>query len=273
METRTKQILAVAVLLVLVLAASVLWAAGTVRTVDQLVTQVIEFSGAGAAVNRGDTGPYTVPVEAGLGFSGGAGKWPTVQAFPTVAAAAADSVHAAISIPTGATVYTDTTDSITNPDVYRTCSITGSASAALSAVTITGTLWDDTVATETIKGTGAATVVGACPFKTVTNIRVYGVATPAGATFSVGCSEKLGLAQPVALDADVVQIDTVASAGTAWVRTAAGALPTGAVVKAVPAYASGGSYTGETPAPSTVDPETAITAADGYLIYYNASKR
>jgi len=197
-----------------------------------------------------------IGVGPGIGMVGGLGKLPVVQEMNPVAAAAADSVHAAITIPTGVTAVTTVTTAITHPDVYRTVSITGSAAAALSAVDIEGTKWDGTRQTETITGTGAATVAGNLPFKTVTKIKVHGVATPGGATYTIGCTEKLGLYRPIAAVGDVGQIDTIAAAGVAWVVTAGGGLPTGASVSAT--------Y-------DTVDPETTITADDGYLIYYNAS--
>jgi len=269
MKTRTKQILAVAVLFVLVLAA-VAWAAGISRTFDKVSVGTLEFNGP-AKITRGPECPDSITLDPGLGLGSTSGKLPMVQTFPTVAAAAADSVHAAITIPTGATAYTDVTADITQPDVYRCLSITGSASAALSTVEITGTTWDGSTVTDLLTGTGAATKAGHVAFKTITNIRVWGVATPGGATYTVGCTEALGLYRRIAATADVVAIDTVASAGTAWVRTAAGALPTGAAVIATQVISSYETYSPTNAVlASTVDPETSITAADAYIIYYLA---
>jgi len=254
-------VVALAVMVALVLGA-VAWAANVPGDwsdwYNRVRTQVLELHGGNMQITRAttDTSDYVVAAYPGFGISGGLGKHPVVQEMNPVAALSATAVHAAIAIPTGVGIYTDTASGITNPDVYRALTITGSAAAALSDVVITGTNWAGNVRTTTITGTGAATVQGLWPFATVTNIRIYGVAAPGGATFSVGYGENLGLYQPIAADADVGQIDTIAAAGVAWVVTAGGGLPAGAAASAT--------Y-------GTVDPETTITAADGYLIYYNAS--
>jgi len=205
---------------------------------------------------RRSTTANQLTLSMGAGFDGGMGKLPTVQVMDAVADADADDVHAAINIPTGATSTTVVTTSITDPPEYRNISITGSAAAATSNVVIYGTDWAGNAQTETITGTGAATVDGNKPFKTVNMIVVYGVATPGGATYTIGFGEKLGLYRPIGATGDVSQIMTKATADTAWTVTAAGALPTGASVNAT--------Y-------NTVDPETTITDADGYMITYNAS--
>jgi hypothetical protein len=220
-------------------------------------------AGTNVIVKPSEATGYALPMEPGLYFSGGAGRWPTVQVMDGVAALSATGVHAAITIPTGTAVYTTVTTGITSPATYRVLSITGSAAAALSAVVVTGTDWAGNTITETITGTGAAKVIGNRPFKTVTAIVVWGVAVPGGATYTIGWDDKLGLYRPIetantgtALDGDVTQIMTKATAETAWVVTAAAVLPTGAAVDAI--------Y-------DTVLPETTITAVDGYMICYNAS--
>jgi hypothetical protein len=197
-----------------------------------------------------------VSMNPGVGLDGGMGKLPIVQVMDAVADADADDVLAATAIPTGASALTVVTASITDPPEYRALTITGSAAAALSVVTIYGTNWADQAQSEAITGTGATTVQGNLPFKTVSMITIAGVATPGGATFSVGFGEKLGLYRPIAATGDVSQVMTKATADTAWTVTAAGALPTGAAVDAT--------Y-------NTVDPETTVTNADGYMITYNAS--
>jgi hypothetical protein len=193
-------------------------------------------------------------MERGVGMSVGLGKIPMVQAMEGVAALDVDGVHAAITIPTYPTVTTVVT-AITDPVHYRNITITGSAANALSAVEIIGTNWADEYQSESITGTGAATVQGLLPFKTVDTIKVSGVAVPAASTYTIGWGDYLGLYRPIAADADVTSISLKASAGTAWVVTAAGALPVGAAVSAL--------Y-------DTVLPETTITAVDSYLICYNA---
>jgi len=187
------------------------------------------------------------------------GKYPCAQVMEGVAALSVDGVHAAIAIPTGVlnTVWTTTTAAITSPAHYRNITITGSAAAALSKVVITGTDWAGNVRVSVITGTGAATVQGQVPFKTVTSIKVGSVAAPGGATYTIGWGDYLGLYRPIAADADVTQIMTKVSADTAWTVTAAGALPAGAAVSA---------------ANGTVLPETTITAVNGYLITYNAQR-
>jgi hypothetical protein len=205
---------------------------------------------------------YDIAMPAGMGFTGGMGGYPTVQVMDGVADADPDDVHAAIAIPTGAGESTTVTTGITDPPEYRALSITSAGAAALSDVVITGTDWAGRTQTETITGTGAATVDGNLPFATVTEIVVWGVAAPSGATYTIGFNEKLGLYRDIddqntgtALDGDVTQILTKATADTAWTITAAGVLPTGASVNAT--------Y-------NTVDPETTITDVDGYAIFYNA---
>ena len=187
------------------------------------------------------------------------GGYPTIQVMDAVAALSAAGVHAAIAIPTGVlnTVWTTTTAAITSPAHYRNITITGNDAVCLSKVSIIGTDWSDNVQTEVITGTGAATVQGQRPFKTVTSISVGSVAVPGGKTFTIGWGDYLGLYRPIAAAADVTQIALKASAGTAWIVTAAGALPAGAAVSA---------------ANGTVLPETTITAADGYMISYHASR-
>ena len=194
-------------------------------------------------------------VQPGVGLAGGLGKFPCVQVMDAVPALSANGVHAAITIPTGVTGTAVHVDGV-SPTYYRNITITGSGAEALSAVDIEGAKWDGTRQTESITGTGAATVQGLKPFKTVTKIIVRGVAAPNAATYTIGWGDYLGLYRPIAAAADVTQIALKATAGTAWVVTAAGALPAGAAVSAT--------Y-------GTVLPETTITAADGYEITYNAS--
>jgi len=187
------------------------------------------------------------------------GKYPCVQVMDAVPALSAAGVHAAIVLPTGAlnTVWTTTALGITNPSYYRNITITGNDAVCLSNVRITGTDWSDNVRVSVLTGTGAATVQGQVPYKTVTAIAVGSVAVPGGKTYTVGWGDYLGLYRPIAADADVTQIALKATAGTAWIVTAAGALPAGAAVSA---------------ANGTVLPETTITEADGYMITYNASR-
>jgi len=271
MKSRTRRIAILLVVGLLLGLAAVAWAqvAGYTQMSDWfrvVRTRVLEFHGATMAISRAtddSTTDYAIDFGTGLYLTGGAGKLPIVQVMDPVAALSVDGVHAAITIPTGATVTTTVTTAITSPVTYRVLSITGSAAAALSNVVITGTDWAGNTITETITGTGAAKVIGNVAFKTVTQIVVWGVATPGGATYTIGWDDKLGLYRPItvantgtAKDGDVTEIASKASAGTAWVLTTLNVLPTGAVVNAT--------Y-------NTVQPETTITAADGYMITYNAS--
>ncbi len=198
-----------------------------------------------------------VDISLDSGFTGGMGKLPTVQVMDGVADADVDDVKAATAIPTGASALTVVTAGITDPPEYRNVSATGSAAGANgSVVTVYGTDWAGKAISEAITLTGATTVQGNKPFRTVNMITIGGVAAPGGATASVGIGEALGLYRPIAATGDVSQVMTKATADTAWTVTAAGALPTGCTVNAT--------Y-------STVDPETTITDVDGYMITYNAS--
>jgi hypothetical protein len=253
MKRRRSQVWLVVAVAVLV-AAGIAWAGGRRQIIDILQVQTIAFNGP-SNLTRGDEGAKTISLQPSLGITSGLGTYPMTQLLPSVAAAADDSIHGAISIPTGALTYTDVTTNITQPDVYRCVSIKPSATF-VCAVTVSGTSWDGEARSDLITSLAGNTVAGLYPFKTVTSIRVWGVAVPGGASVKIGCSEKLGLYRPLAAAADVVGIDLKAAADTAWTVPANGALPAGATVDAL--------Y-------GTVDPETAITAGDGYVIRYNAS--
>jgi len=226
------------------------------RWFQKVRTANLEFHGDNFAITKTtDSGDYLIDVQDGMGTTGGLGLYPCSQTMDAVAALSAAGVHAAIVLPTGATATTVETTGITSPVHYRVLSITGNDAVCTSNVVIAGTNWAGQAISETIAGNGAAKVIGNKPFKTVTSITVYGVAVPAGKTYTIGFDDKLGLYRPIAATADLVQIELKASAGTAWVITAAGVLPTGAAVSAT--------Y-------DTVLPETTITAVDSYKFLYNA---
>ena len=191
-------------------------------------------------------------MDRGIGFTGGMGLMPVCQTVDGVEAVDTDYVLAVTTVPTAAA--TTVTTGFTDPDCYRSLTVTGSHSSLNQTITITGDGWDGVEKSETFTLAGATTVQGFKPFKTVRKA-VIAVDANATGTVSIGIGEKLGLYRPIAADADVVQINLKASAGTAWVVTAAGALPTGAAVDAT--------Y-------DTVDPETTITDEDGYQFLYNA---
>ena len=191
-------------------------------------------------------------MDRGIGFTGGMGPMPLCQTVDGVEAVDTDYVLVATTVPTSAA--TTVTSGFTDPDCYRALTITGSSGTLDKTITISGTGWDGQEKSETITLVGASTVQGNLPFRTVTKAVIAADSNAAG-TVSIGIGEKLGLYRPIAAAADVVQINLKASAGTAWVVTAAGALPTGAAVSAT--------Y-------GTVDPESTITDEDAYQIFYNA---
>jgi hypothetical protein len=198
-----------------------------------------------------------VEMSKGTALTGGMGKLPVVQVMDAVADADSDDVLAATAIPTGASALSVVTSGISDPDVYRNVTATGSASGADGCiVTVYGTDWAGKAVSEAITLTGASTVQGNRPFAAINMITIGGVGSPGGATASVGIGEKLGLYRLIAAASDVSQIAHKATDGTAWTLNTGGQLPVGANVSA--------DY-------STVDPETTIGDADGYMITYNTA--
>jgi hypothetical protein len=115
--------------------------------------------------------------------------------FSAAQAAAAGTVHAAITGSGSETVVTTT--EITNPPCPRNLVITPGGTTAdvkAASITVTGTNMADEVITETFaflaNATGATT--GAKAFKTVTSISIP-AQDGAGATFAVTFGDKLGL--------------------------------------------------------------------------------
>lgn len=108
------------------------------------------------------------------------------------------AVHAAVTLPaTGTTIVTT---AITNPDVPRNLTITGSASGITGNVVIAGTDAEGVALTETIAASGTGTVVGAKAFKTVTSITVPAKTNSSGDTIAIGTGAKLGLGHRLSRD-------------------------------------------------------------------------
>lgn len=127
----------------------------------------------------------------GGNFLSGAGTLVFEVALGSPALGTTTATHAAITSPdTGTTVVTT---AITNPDVPRNLTITGSASGMTGNVVIAGTDANDAALSETFALNGTATVVGAKAFKTVTSITVPAKVNASGDTVVVGRGAKLGL--------------------------------------------------------------------------------
>jgi len=110
------------------------------------------------------------------------------------AATGVNTVHSAITLPGSGTL--EVTDGITNPDVPRTITITGSQSGITGNVVIAGTDAAGNVITETLAANGTATVESTRAFKTVTSITVP-AKNATGDTISVGTGKKVGLPRKV----------------------------------------------------------------------------
>ena len=120
------------------------------------------------------------------------------QKISNAALGTANFVHANITLTTA---IQQITTAITNPDVPRILSITGTkAGGALTGnVIITGTNIRGEAITETIAITADTEVFGLKAFKTVTNIQVPVRAT-AGDVVSIGVGDALGLDRCMAGD-------------------------------------------------------------------------
>lgn len=127
-------------------------------------------------------------------------------------AADTDGIHAAITLADGAT--TKVTTGITQPGVTRCLSVTGNAATAVGDVVIKGTDMAGNAITETIVSTGAATVLGAKAFATVTEITVPAQGA-ADDTIAIGFGEKLGLPHKLAHDTVIAAYLNNALEGTA----------------------------------------------------------
>lgn len=107
------------------------------------------------------------------------------------AAAAADSVHADITMTAAAQpgVVAD----IIQPDFPRVLSVTGGHADQIGTVTIHGTDIDDNVITDAITMEGTATVPGAKAFKSVTSLDIPARSSANVPTVSIGLSAIFGM--------------------------------------------------------------------------------
>ena len=133
----------------------------------------------------------------------------TLTVAPAVAAAA--SVHAAVTL---STVQQIVTSAITNPDVGRVASITGSAAGIAGDVVISGTDQNGDAATDTLALSGTSTVAGVVAFATVTSITLPGRTHASGDTVSVGCGNVFGLPGTIGKTADVTGAERKPSGGS-----------------------------------------------------------
>lgn len=127
--------------------------------------------------------------EKGYDYDTFAGGFPVTQVIKEPANAAADAVLAA-------EIFTEeahtVTAGITDPDVYRVLSITGSVPGVDETVTIHGKDWAGRNRVETITANDDNTVDGNLPFKSIDKI-VFGARSDLGHAASVGTTNKFGL--------------------------------------------------------------------------------
>ena len=171
------------------------------------------------------------------------GGFPLVQTMIDVEAESATKVVGATTLLAAATTLSGT---LTDPNEYRTLTITGNQSTVSGNVVITGKDWGDRTQVETIAANGAALVSGTLPFKTLDKIQLPALAA-SGDTISVGVSSALGLYRPVKVSADVLLVERKATAASEFTTEA---LPTVAVN------------------PGTFVPAVAITGDDSFKVSY-----
>ena len=144
----------------------------------------------------------------------------------TIAAADADAAAAAYieaSTVLGAAPTTILAAALSaQPPTPRVLSITGNQAGVAGNVVITGTDASGAALTDTIAANGAATVIGAKAFATVTQI-VLPVLVGAGDEISVGISDKFGipykLAQDTVIRIMVNNTATTVAAGSSFSAT------------------------------------------------------
>lgn len=123
----------------------------------------------------------------------------TIPAASAVAAAV-NNVRVATTLADGLTTTLTIAD-LTQPPTPRVLSITGNAASAVGNVVITGTDASGAVLTETIVANGAATIVGARAFASITTI-VLPARGAVADTISIGLSTAFGI--PFLLPHDTV---------------------------------------------------------------------
>jgi hypothetical protein len=115
----------------------------------------------------------------------------TIAAASAVAAGTA-TVKTAVTLADGATTTVLAAALTAQPPTPRVLSVTGNAATAVGDVVITGKDAAGAALTETIVSTGAATVVGAKAFASITSI-VFPARGAEADTISVGTSDKFGI--------------------------------------------------------------------------------
>ena len=123
-----------------------------------------------------------------------------------------DDIHESLTLaPTEQSITTN----ITDPDVYRVLSVTGSLIGMNQDVYIVGTDWGDNVIVDKITLNGSSTVEGVKPFKTVTKI-IVPAQTSGGQSLEVGTTNRLGLYYPISATTDVLQQGRKASGASSY---------------------------------------------------------
>jgi len=115
------------------------------------------------------------------------------------------------------------TTGITQPDVFRVLSASGSGAGMDQDVYIIGTDWAGDPITDKITLDGANTVAGVKPFKTVTKI-ILPPRNNGLQAVRVGSTSKLGLQFSISLAGDVLQQGRKASAATSYTLESAGSV-------------------------------------------------
>lgn len=114
----------------------------------------------------------------------------TISAANAIAAGAANILASTVLVAAPATILPAAMAA--QPPTPRVLSITGNAATVAGNVVITGTDASGAVITDTIASNGAATVLGARAFATVTSIVLPIAVDPADA-ISVGLTDRFGL--------------------------------------------------------------------------------
>lgn len=138
------------------------------------------------------------------------------------AVASATAVHAAVTLTAAAQTVTT---GITSPACYRAVSIKGNQAGVAGNVTVTGTDWNGATISDTIALSGASTVAGVRPFKTVTSL-AFPALTGAGDTVSVGIADVFGLYGSITASGDVMLQERAASGANEFTIEATGTVNT-----------------------------------------------
>ena len=139
----------------------------------------------------------------GYAYDSPLGRAPVHQIVLAPSASGVADVLASTVLADGA--VTVVTSGISNPDVYRTVSITGNQGSITGDVVVLGKDWAGRSLSETITSDGTNTVNGLIPFVSIDKITLPARNNPSD-ELSVGITDLLGLQRPIDLAADVLRV-------------------------------------------------------------------